>query len=251
MKEDLKVNTVILLFVGLIVGIIVISLGGGGGAIYLGLLASVFKISPLSAAATSLVTSLPSVIIGSIGYYRQKQINFRIGNQMLISAIPAVVIGALLAPYIPEVIYRWALGLILVILGFRIIIKKGDRTSKTTHTLLMASMYGVLSGLMVGIAGMSGGGPVLAGLLILGLNTFQAVATSSYVLVGLSIIGALMHITGGQVDWHLGLPLMLGAAVGALIAPLLMKRISKSSHGAMIQVIMAVLMVIMGINTIR
>lgn len=251
MKEDVNVDTVILLFVGLIIGVIVISLGGGGGAIYLGLLASVFKISPLSAAATSLVTSLPSVIIGSWGYYRQKQINFRIGNQMLISAIPAVVIGALLAPYIPEVIYRWALGLILVILGLRIIIRKGDRTSHTTHTLLMASMYGVLSGLMVGVAGMSGGGPVLAGLLVLGLNTFQAVATSSYVLVGLSIIGALMHISGGQVDWQLGLPLMLGAAVGALIAPLVMKRIARSSHAAMVQVIMAVLMVIMGINTIR
>ncbi|MFC6253629.1 sulfite exporter TauE/SafE family protein [Secundilactobacillus hailunensis] len=251
MKEDVIVNTIVLLFVGLIVGIIVISLGGGGGAIYLGLLASVFKISPLSAAATSLVTSLPSVIIGSWGYYRQKQINFRLGNQMLFSAVPAVVIGALLAPYIPSLIYRWVLGLILIIMGLRIVIRKGNRSSNKNHTLWMASLYGVLSGLMVGIAGMSGGGPILAGLLILGLNTFQAVATSSYVLVGLSIIGALMHMTGGQVDWQLGLPLMIGAAVGALIAPLLVKKISKSSHSNIVQVIMALLMVLMGINTIR
>lgn len=244
-------ETVLLLLLGFIVGIIVISLGGGGGAIYLGLLASVFKIAPLSAAATSLVTSLPSVIIGSWGYYRQKQINFRLGNQMLFSAVPAVVIGALLAPYIPAAVYRWVLGLILVALGLRIVLQKNNQSAPKNHTLLMASMYGVLSGLMVGIAGMSGGGPVLAGLLILGLDTFQAVATSSYVLVGLSVIGAAMHISGGQVDWHLGLPLMIGAAVGALVAPLLVKKISTSSHSGSMKWVMAILLVLMGINTIR
>ena len=170
---------------------------------------------------------------------------------MLLSAIPAVVIGALLAPYIPNHIYRWVIGIILIILGLRIVIQKNQQSSVKKHTLLMASMYGILSGLMVGIAGLSGGGPVLAGLLIMGLDMFQAVATSSYVLVGLSVIGAGMHLTGGQVDWQLGLPLMIGAAVGALIAPLLVKKVSSTSHSGAVKWVMALLLVLMGINTIR
>lgn len=244
-------STVLLLIAGLLVGIFVISMGGGGGAIYLGLLASVFKISPISAAATSIVTALPSIFIGSWGYYRQKKIDFRLGNQMLIAAVPAVIVGALVAPYIPVHIYRMVIGIILIILGIRIFVPNKQSSTPKTQSLVLASVYGVISGLMVGIAGLSGGGPVLAGLLILGLDTFEAVATSSYVLAGLSVVGAVMHLAGGNVDWQSGLPLMIGAAVGALIAPILMKHLSKSAHFGLVQLVMGVLIIFMGVNTMR
>lgn len=243
-------NIILLLIAGLVIGVFVISTGGGGAAIYLGILTAVFKLAPATAAATSIVTALPSIIIGCWGYYHQHMIKFQIGNQMLIAAIPAVIVGSLISPYIPEIIYKWIIGIILVLLGVRIFVTRSSNHDRSNSRLL-ASLYGVISGLMVGVAGLSGGGPILAGLLILGLDTFHATATSSYVLVGMSILGAIMHAANGNVDWSAGLPLMIGAIAGALIAPLLVRRLSQSKHGGLLQPFIAVLLIVLGINTIR
>lgn len=86
---------------------------------------------------------------------------------------------------------------------------------KQGHARLQASLFGIFGGLMVGVAGMSGGAVIIAGLFLLGLKDFQATATSTYVLVFMTATGALFHIAGGQVEWAAGLPLMIGALVGA------------------------------------
>ncbi|OIM41636.1 permease [Oenococcus oeni] len=242
-----------LLLIGLIIGFVVISMGGGGAAIYLGVLTAVFHLAPAAATATSLVTALPSLILGSLGYYRQRAINFKLGNQMLIAALPAVVVGSLLSPYIPESIYTWVVGIILVLLGLNIMRnKQTGSTQLQAHGRLKASSFGILSGLMVGVAGLSGGGPILAGLLILGLNMVNAVATSSYVLVGMTIVGAIFHTAGGQVDWHAGLGLMIGALIGAAIAPYVMSRFVGGSKnaGGKLKPIMGILLILTGIKTI-
>lgn len=73
---------------------------------------------------------------------------------------------------------------------------------------MKAALYGLLAGLIVGVAGMSGGAVIIAGLFLLGLQDFQATATSIYVLVFMTITGAFFHIASGRVDWVAALPLM-------------------------------------------
>lgn len=85
-----------LILIGLAVGVFVISLGGGGGAIYLGVLTAIFQLPPATAAATSIVTALPALILGSLAYYRQGLINFQLGNRMMLSAIPSIIVGYLI-----------------------------------------------------------------------------------------------------------------------------------------------------------
>lgn len=242
----------LLLLIGFIIGIFVISMGGGGAAFYLGVLTSMFGLSAASATATSLITALPSLILGAFTYYRQGAINFKLGNQMLIAALPAVIVGSLLAPYIPSTIYAWVVGLVLAALGVNILWQTYHPSTKdgSAGNLWEARGFGVLSGLMVGVAGMSGGGPVVAGLLMMGLDMVQAAATSSYVLVGMTIVGALLHLTGGQVDWHAGLGLMIGALIGALFAPMLMKRLNSGKASGYLKPFMGLLLIVMGIKTI-
>lgn len=238
-----------LIFIGIIVGTFVIALGGGGAAIYLGILSSAFHLAPATAAATSLVTALPSVIIGTVGYIRQGKVNFHIGNQMLLTAIPAVIVGAFIAPFIPTPVYRWVIAIILMVLGIQIFFKRqSSQANQANH--FAAAMYGIVSGLMVGIAGLSGGGPVLAGLLLLGLDTFHATATSTYVLVGMSLVGAALHLSNGQIDWAAGLPLIVGTIIGALLAPLVVKFLSRKGHGRYLNRIVALLLIFMGIKSL-
>lgn len=242
---------ILLVILGVVIGTIVIALGGGGAAFYLGVLTAFFNLAPASAAATSIVTALPSLVIGTIIYIKQGRVNFHYGNQMLISALPAVIIGALVAPFIPQLIYTWLIAIILTALGIQIIIKQRSTSTKNkTHGKFAAAMYGVLSGLMVGIAGLSGGGPILAGLLILGLDTFNATATSSYVLVGMSFLGSIMHMTNGSIYWQAGIPLIIGAIIGAFIAPLLVNKLAKSKRAYLVQYFIAILLIFMGIKTL-
>lgn len=235
--------------VGILVGTFVIALGGGGAAIYLGILASGFHLSPAVAAATSIVTALPSIIIGTIGYVRQGKVNFKVGNQMLIAALPAVVVGSLVAPLIPTIWYRWLIALILIGLGGQIFLKKRGPAT-TNPNRFAAAGYGVISGLMVGIAGLSGGGPVLAGLLLLGLDTFHATATSTYVLVGMSLLGAAFHLTTGNIYWSAGIPLIVGTVIGALLAPLAVKFLSREGHGGHLNQVIAALLIFMGLKSL-
>lgn len=57
--------------IGLLVGAVMLALGGGGGAIYLGILAGIMGLPPAIAAATSIITALPALIMGSYSYYRR------------------------------------------------------------------------------------------------------------------------------------------------------------------------------------
>lgn len=234
---------------GIIIGTIVIALGGGGAAFYLGILSTGFHLAPGVAAATSLVTALPSLMIGAFTYARQKRIKFHVGNLMLMSAIPSVIIGSLLSPFIPDKIYQWIIGIILAILGLRIIFKRNAKqpVNPNKHT---AILYGIIAGLMVGVAGLSGGGATLPGLLLLGLNTFDAMATSTYVLVGMTFLGALFHVGLGNVNWTVGIPLIIGAIIGAIIAPQMVKLLSKMKHPEWINYFIAVLLIYMGIKSL-
>ena len=242
-------QTVWLLLFGLVIGTVIIAMGGGGGVFYLGILTAIFKLPPAEAAATSLITAIPSILIGVIGYWRQQKIDFHLGNQMLVASLPAVIVGALVSPYIPKLLYQWIIGLILIWLGCRILIKHERQNNQNSKWA--ARLYGVMAGLMVGIAGLSGGGPILAGLLILGENLFRATATSAYVLAGMCILGAVLHTTSGQVNWPVGIPLMIGAICGAVLAPQLMDVLSHSPKASKyLQPTIAVLLIVMGAKTI-
>jgi len=241
-----------LIITGFLVGILVISTGGGGAAIYLGLLTSVFNLAPAVAAATSLATAFPSLIVGAYGHYRTGQIHFKVGNQMLIAAVPATIVGALLAPYIPTTIYTWIVAIILTALGIQILYKRffSHQNKPAQHQSIQAVLYGILSGLMVGIAGLSGGGPIIAGLLVLGLDMIPAAATSSYVLVGNTFVGLLFHLSAHSIDWSIGISLMIGAMLGAFCAPRLLAHIDPEKLNTYVKPFMGVLLVFMGLKMI-
>lgn len=244
-------NLILLVMVGLLVGVFVISLGGGGGAIYLGVLTALFSLPPATAAATSIVTALPALVLGSWAYYRRGMIDFHLGNRMLVAAIPSIFVGFWLSPWLPERIYKLVIGLILVVLGIQLIYKVYHQPVRKQAASKWGSVaYGVLGGLMVGIAGLSGGGPITAGLLLLNVRMAKASATSAYVLVGMSVVGAILHLTGGSVDWAAAGGLVAGSLVGALLAPpVILWLTRKSQRTLIIKLVLGIMLILMGIKT--
>lgn len=65
------------------------------------------------------------------------------------------------------------------------------------------------------------------------------------------LLGAILHTTSGQVNWPVGVPLMLGAIIGAILAPRLMDLLSKKPQsGKYIQTFIAILLIVMGVKTV-
>ena len=82
----------------------------------------------------------------------------------------------------------------------------------------------LLGGILSGLVGISGGGPIVAGLAILGCGALEVAGTSVLVLLGVSATGFISHLGLGHVDWQLVGLLVIGTVSGAFIGPIVLKK---------------------------
>ncbi|MDD9150319.1 MULTISPECIES: sulfite exporter TauE/SafE family protein [unclassified Sporolactobacillus] len=251
------IHYIALPIVGLLVGIFIVSLGGGGGAIYVGILMTLFHISPEVAASTSLATMIPTLAAGTYSHWKAGNVNLKLGKYMSAGGIAGVLIGALLSGMIPAFWYSKIAGVIFVLLSIQMLVSIIGKRKKEQHSavsqrpftfwkICAALAYGVLGGVMCGLLGLSGGGPIVAGLFVLGSSMTESAGTSVFVLTALSIVGLLMHLSLGNIDWGLVGLLLLGTVMGALIGPVFMKHVNKNLLEHILQPVMFVLIFVMG-----
>ncbi|WP_100487820.1 sulfite exporter TauE/SafE family protein [Sporolactobacillus pectinivorans] len=254
-------NYIALPLVGLFVGVFIVSLGGGGGAIYVGILMTLFHVSPEVAASTSLATMIPTTATGAYSHWKAGNVNLKLGKYMIMGGIAGVLLGVYLSDIIPPLWYNKIAGIIFVIMSIQMLAssfknrKKGaesaDRqASVPIWKIVMAVAFGILGGVMCGLLGLSGGGPIVAGLFVMGCSMMESVGTSVFVLTGLSIVGFLMHLGLGNIDWVLVGLLLIGTITGALIGPILLKHMNKKLLERILQPVMFLLIFIMGLTLI-
>ena len=256
-------HILLLVVVGLLVGTFVIALGSGGGSIYVGILTAVLGLDPAAATATALITTLPSLVLGTWGYYEKKHMDFHKGNRMLISALPSVILFSIVSFWIPKAAYGYILAAILFFVGgvilYKAFRKKKDKgksadsaepKKKKWETVTIYAVFGILGGIMAGVGGMSGGEPIFAAFLLLGDDVFTTISTSSYVVICMGILGASVHLIGGHVDWRAAIPLTIGATCGALIAPHVARFITKGGRAKWLEGALGLALVGMAIRDI-
>jgi uncharacterized membrane protein YfcA len=86
-----------------------------------GILTTIFHMSPAIAASTSLATMIHSMVIGAYSHHKQGTVNIKAGNKMLVYAAIGTIVGALLSPHIPENIYMLITAIILLLLGLQML----------------------------------------------------------------------------------------------------------------------------------
>ncbi len=243
-------------FVGFLIGILLISLGGGGGGLYVGILTAFFAVPPAVAAATSLATIIPTTAIGSFSHWKAGNVNVRLGAIMMGGAVLGAVAGSAASGYVPSYFYNKITGGLLLILGVQMLLAYG-RKSKTKKPRLQqvqvtgsgrcrAIFYGFLGGFMSGMVGVSGTTPIIAGLTVLGCGGLETVGTSVFVLVGISMTGFLMHLGLGNVDWSLVASLILGTTLGAFLGPVVLQHLSRERLEKILPPLLIVLVLGMG-----
>lgn len=242
--------------VGFIIGLFIISLGGGGGAFYVGILTGLFNISPAIAASTSLATMIPTTGVGAYSHWRAGNVSIKNGLWMLAGAAGGAVAGSLCSGLLPQDVYSKISGFFLIGLSVQMFVQiiksrkpeeaqTGDAPKQTS--VLVPVLYGILGGAMSGLIGISGSGPIVVGLSVLGCSALQIVGTSVLVLFGVSATGFLMHLQFGDIDWPLVGLLLIGTTLGAFIGPQLLKKINKNRLEKGLKPVLFCLTVVMGI----
>jgi len=252
-------NLVFIPIFGFLVGFLVSTLGGGGGGLYVPVLTLVFGVPPQVAVATSLASVLPTTVSGAISHYREGNVDIRTGVILGIGGIAGTVIGAYIANMIPPLILKKALGVFLLLMlipMIRSLFQRHKDTDKTGNKSkyvnltgpkrIVASLFGVVSGLMAGVFGLSGTPPVTMGLYSLGLPAIMVVGTTVFVLIFNSITGIGTYFLLGRLDITLIFLLGSGAVVGAFLGPILLEKINPKTFEKIYGPIIVSLSLILG-----
>ncbi|MBS9338904.1 sulfite exporter TauE/SafE family protein [Fructobacillus sp. M2-14] len=244
-----------IIFYGFLIGCFVTLIGGGGATFYLGVLTATMGMSTKMAVPTSLFIAVFALFSGFMTQLKLKNIELKVGNRMILAALPGIVIGTYIGQFIPTRVYQLMVGTLFIVMGSIVLVKK-IRGKKTTDNADDKSQntamgFGFLSGLMVGFGGLSGGSATTAGLSIIGIPSIRVAGTTTYVLWALAVVGLGSHLVAGSpISYTAGLYLMIGGIIGSILTPLVMGRLNTEKFNKFLGILMGVVIIYFGLNMI-
>lgn len=217
---------------GVAIGALMGLFGVGGSSVATPVL-SLLGIPPLVAVASPLPATIPGAVLAAIPYVRSGDARPKAAAWSLLGAIPATVVGALLARLIGGPALLLASGLVLVAVGARVLLPIDDaardagtrRRQNRPLLVVVAAAVGLITGLLA-----NGGGFLLMPvyLLVFGLRMRPAVGTSLLVVAALSVPTLATHWALGHVDWTVSAAFAAGVLPASFVGAQLAQRLA---HG--------------------
>lgn len=264
---------------GFLIGCFVSIFGGGGGGLYAPCLIILFGVSPDIAISTSLAAVLPTTLSASYSHYKESNINFKLGLLLACCAIIGTLIGVGIDSFIPSYLLQKLLAILNV---FFIISMSYNYFKRTKHSedigdkkedkidelvdeseerfddeikefvitklaKLKATGFGLLSGVMAGVFGISGSLPITTGLYSLGLKSRVVIGTTVFVLIFNSLAGIVGYYALGRLDIPIILLLAIGSIFGGFLGPRILNKIDSDNLEKHYPPFMVALMIIISI----
>src|SRR4030042_984805 len=218
---------------GFFAGIFGTLIGIGGGVLFVPVFLLVFDFTPQQAIGTSLVAVFFNAFSGSLSYWRQGRVDFRVGWKFALATWPGALLGAWLARYFTSLILALVFGLLMIgvamFIFFRPEPEQGEKGKREGNRLLIDSQGEVfryspkestgiaisfLVGVISSLLGIGGGiihVPVL--IFLLGFPVHIATATSHFILAISTLFGSGAHLLLGDI---LFIPAIIAAAFAIL-----------------------------------
>ena len=211
-----------IIIAGLVAGFIN-TLAGSGSLITLGLL-TFLGVPATVANGSNRVGVLFQNITGGWGFYQQDKMDVRGGLILAVPAMLGSLLGANIAADLNEELMRQAIGVVMVLMLFVILLRpkrwlEGTREKfEGNPSLVQIGMF-FLIGIYGGFIQAGVGIFLLAGLVLsAGYNLVHANATKMLINLIFTIVALGVFIYNDQVRWDIGLLLAIGNAAGGWIA---------------------------------
>lgn len=222
---------------------VLFGLFGVGGSSFATPVLALLGVPPLLAVASPLPSTLASAFAGLRGYAKQKHVDWRVARLSIAGGLPATILGSLLSPVVGGKVLLIASGLVLAIVGLRVLKPLSDEASadaarrRANPWIVVGGAMGV--GFLTGLLA-NGGGFLLVPLflLVLGLTMPVSAGTSLAVIAVLSIPTLITHASLGQIDWPVAIAFAAGSIpasyLGSQLAPKINAERLKKAFGWML-----------------
>ncbi|MGC6490222.1 MAG: sulfite exporter TauE/SafE family protein [Flavobacteriales bacterium] len=226
----------------IIVGILLGVFGGGGTILTVPILVYIMGVDAVSATAYSLFIVGITALIGTLRYYQNKLIDFKIGILFAIPSFLGVFISRIyFLPKIPETLtlldylvvgkdklILLLFALIMLLSAFSMIFSWRPKQTNSNTKLSFILLDGLVVGILTGIIGAGGGFIIVPALLLLSnIDVKQAIGTSLFIITVKSLLGFSGDLTK-PLDWELMLLFSLLSVTGVFIGIYLSKHIKSS-----------------------
>ncbi len=199
------------------------TLAGSGSLITLGLLTSM-GIPATIANGSNRVGVLVQGVASAGSFHKQGVLDVRGGLMLAIPTIFGSLMGAQIATTLDEVLMRRAIGVVMVLMLFVILLRpkrwlEGTLEKFTGRPSVVQIIIFFIIGVYGGFIQAGVGIFLLAGLVLAtGYNLVYANAIKPLIVVVFTISALAIFIANDQVDWIIGLMLAIGNAVGGWMA---------------------------------
>jgi len=262
------IDAVLLSFLAFFVGTVAALVGVGGGVFIVPLLSLVFGFSVHEAIGTSLTMVVFTSLASTLGYSRQRRIDYKIGLILAFTSIPGAFLGAYLTSFISTRLLGLIFGFFLIFVAFQMMFQLGFSRLRSSAIegswhrkivdsegitfeynvrVILGSVLSFFGGLSSGLLGI-GGGSVIVPILYFTMNMpmHVTVATSMFIMIFSSISGVVTHISLGNVRFDYAIYLCIGVIFGAQLGAYIAKGIS----GKNLRRIFGVVLFLISINMI-
>ncbi len=214
-------------------------IGVGGGIFMVPLLTLVFVPSTHVAVGTSLAAIVFNSISSTIGYGRQRKVNFRLGFMLIPTALVGGWLGAYLTEFVSSEALAVAFGGLLTYVAVLMLWGKSPKDlarrfqreaadGRLVYRPVPVLVVGLVAGTASGFFGIGGGIVMVPAVtLLLGAEIIVAVATSLFVMGPTAMSALVQHTLQGNPRFDLAVPLAIGIILGAQIGSYVAPRISQ------------------------
>ena len=112
-------QVVLIAVVGLVIGTLSGLTGVGGGILVVPALVLGFGVDQRIAQGTSLLAILPTAALGALVHHRNGDVDLGAAGRMAAAGVPAAILGAVLALWLPQRVLAGVFGLVLAVMAYR------------------------------------------------------------------------------------------------------------------------------------
>jgi len=241
----------VLLILGVLVGLPASMCGLGGGFILVPTLILVFNLSPQNAIAISLVAMCGTTISATLGYIKQKRVDYKLALLYDIFDIPGVIVGAYLTTILPQNLLIGLCGFLILFLSLLMLrnLRARKLSTKNKESNMTCNGWGrkvsdsmnqvfeykirrpslivissLMSGLVTGLAGLGGGITDTTTMMLLGIPSHIAIASSEFAMALTNGAGVITHGFLQNISIGYAIPITIGTILGAQVGVLVAKR---------------------------
>ncbi len=224
--------------VGIAIGVLLGSVGGGGSLIAVPALVYLGNQSVRGAQAGGLVVVIAASVIGLAAYLRRGQVRWRAGLAFGAAAGVSSFAGSLLARQMNPDVLLLAFAPVMVLGALAMVGERARaeasfqpwRLGVSRESASRVTALGLAVGWLTGLFGVGGGFVIVPALVLgLGFGVTEAVGTSLLVIIIGSLVALAERLHAGGVDWGVIAPFAAAAVVGVLLGSVFGERASQET----------------------